>query len=72
MPGYAGQIKLKDRWAIVAYVRALQKSQNASLDLVPESEKAAVEAAVAEVKAELKRQAEEAEKAAAARKQEQP
>ncbi len=24
MPGYASQIKLKDRWAIVAYVRALQ------------------------------------------------
>ncbi|PAY20359.1 hypothetical protein CKO51_06850 [Rhodopirellula sp. SM50] len=71
MPGYAGQIKLKDRWAIVAYVRALQKSQNASMDLVPESEKAAVEAAVADVKAELKRQAEEAEKAAAARKQTQ-
>lgn len=37
MPGYAGQIKAKDRWAIVAYVRALQKSRNASIDLIPES-----------------------------------
>ncbi len=71
MPGYAGQIKLKDRWAIVAYVRALQKSQNASLDLVPDAKKAAVEKAVEEAKAELKRQAEEAEKAAAARQQAQ-
>lgn len=36
MPGYAAQIKAKDRWAIVAYVRALQKSRNASIDSIPE------------------------------------
>ncbi|MEX0994246.1 MAG: c-type cytochrome [Balneolaceae bacterium] len=30
MPSYATQIKVEDRWAIVAYVRALQKSQNVS------------------------------------------
>ena len=29
MPGYALQIAEKDRWAIVAYLRALQRSQNA-------------------------------------------
>ena len=29
MPGYANQIPVDDRWAIVAYVRALQLSQNA-------------------------------------------
>jgi mono/diheme cytochrome c family protein len=68
MPGYASQIKLKDRWAIVAYVRALQESQNASLERVPANLKPGVEEAVAEAKAELKRQAEEAEKAAAERK----
>lgn len=68
MPGYAGQIKTKDRWAIVAYVRALQKSQNASLDLVPANQKAAVEKAVADAKAELERQAEAAAKAAAEKK----
>lgn len=68
MPGYASQIKLKDRWAIVAYVRALQKSQNASMDVVPDDKKAAVEKAVADAQAELKRQAEEAEKAAAEKK----
>lgn len=35
MPGYAAQIPVEDRWAIVLYVRALQRSQNASLDDVP-------------------------------------
>ena len=29
MPGYGSQIPVEDRWAIVAYVRALQASQNA-------------------------------------------
>jgi mono/diheme cytochrome c family protein len=29
MPGYSAQIPVADRWAIVAYVRALQLSQNA-------------------------------------------
>ncbi|MEL6110749.1 MAG: quinol:electron acceptor oxidoreductase subunit ActD [Planctomycetota bacterium] len=71
MPGYAGQIKLRDRWAIVAYVRALQKSQNAEMELVPPSQKVAVEEAVAEAQAELKRQAEEAERKAAERKAEE-
>lgn len=35
MPDYAAQIPPSDRWAIVAYVRALQLSQNASLNDVP-------------------------------------
>ncbi|ACG72083.1 conserved hypothetical protein [Anaeromyxobacter sp. K] len=35
MPSYAAEIPVQDRWAIVAYVRALQLSQNASLDQVP-------------------------------------
>jgi hypothetical protein len=30
MPDYAAQIETRDRWAIVAYVRVLQLSQNAS------------------------------------------
>lgn len=30
MPSYASQIPVKDRWAIVSYVRALQRSQNAT------------------------------------------
>jgi cbb3-type cytochrome c oxidase subunit III len=37
MPSYASQVPPADRWAIVAYVRALQLSQNARLaDLTPE------------------------------------
>jgi mono/diheme cytochrome c family protein len=32
----ASQIKVSDRWAIVAYLRALMRSQNASLSDVPE------------------------------------
>jgi mono/diheme cytochrome c family protein len=35
MPDYASQIPPQDRWNIVAYVRALQLSQNASLADVP-------------------------------------
>jgi mono/diheme cytochrome c family protein len=30
MPDYSAQISAKDRWAIVAYIRALQLSQNAT------------------------------------------
>lgn len=35
MPGYAAQIEVADRWAIVMYLRALQRSQNARLSDVP-------------------------------------
>lgn len=35
MPGYAAQIPADDRWRIVLYVRALQRSQNAVPDDVP-------------------------------------
>jgi mono/diheme cytochrome c family protein len=35
MPAYGSQIPIDDRWAIVAYVRALQRSQNATIDDVP-------------------------------------
>ena len=62
MAGYAGQIKAEDRWAIVAYVRALQKSQNASLDLVPKSQRAELEKEQAEVEKRLKEEAEAAKK----------
>jgi mono/diheme cytochrome c family protein len=36
MLGMAPQIKVADRWAIVAYLRALMRSQNASYSDVPE------------------------------------
>ena len=35
MPAYGSQIPVADRWAVVAYVRALQRSQNATIDDVP-------------------------------------
>jgi cytochrome c553 len=35
MPDYAAQIPPADRWAIVSYIRALQLSQNASINDVP-------------------------------------
>ena len=35
MPDYAAQIQPQDRWAIVAYIRALQLSQQATINDVP-------------------------------------
>ena len=35
MSGYAAQIPTEDRWAIVAYVKALQRSQTADLNDLP-------------------------------------
>jgi len=39
MYSYAARVDPQDRWAIVAYVRALQLSQHAALDNVPAQEK---------------------------------
>ena len=35
MPDYAAQVNARDRWAIAAYIRALQFSQNAPANAVP-------------------------------------
>lgn len=35
MPGYASHITPEDRWAIVLYIQALQRSQNATADDLP-------------------------------------
>ncbi len=40
MPDYASQIEASDRWAIAAYVRALQLSQNAPVSDVPPEKQA--------------------------------
>lgn len=40
MPSYAERVDVRDRWRIVAYIRALQLSQHASLDEVPAAERA--------------------------------
>ena len=42
MPAYGAQIPPADRWAIVTYVRALQRSQGARLEDVPENERSAL------------------------------
>jgi mono/diheme cytochrome c family protein len=39
MPDYAAQISARDRWNIVAYIRALQLSQNASAADIPPGQK---------------------------------
>jgi len=44
MPDYAAQIPVNDRWAIVAYLRALQRSQQATINDVPAAERARLEA----------------------------
>ena len=31
MPDYAAQIRAEDRWAIIAYIRALQLSEHATV-----------------------------------------
>ena len=40
MPPYAVQVPTKDRWAIIAYIRALQISQNATINDVPADQRA--------------------------------
>lgn len=42
MPSYGDRIPPADRWAIIAYIRALQLSQHASLGDVPENGKGAL------------------------------
>lgn len=42
MLGYGSVIQVRDRWAIVAYIRALQRAQHATLSDVPAAEKAAL------------------------------
>ena len=37
MADYSGQVSSRDRWAIAAYIRTLQRSQNIPLDEVPAS-----------------------------------
>jgi mono/diheme cytochrome c family protein len=44
MYSYASRVPPRDRWAIVAYIRALQLSRRASLDDVPPDQRARLEA----------------------------
>ncbi|MBI1788455.1 MAG: cytochrome c [Acidobacteria bacterium] len=42
MPDYAAQIPARDRWAIIAYIRVLQRSQYATIEDVPADKRAEV------------------------------
>jgi len=42
MPAYGPQIPVRDRWAIVAYLRALQRSAHGTLADVPQDQRAAL------------------------------
>ena len=43
MMAYGPNIMVADRWAIISYLRALQRSQNASINDVPEEHHAEME-----------------------------
>ena len=44
MQGYAEQVPVRDRWLIAAYLRALQYSQNASINDVPQDRRGDLDA----------------------------
>ncbi len=39
MPDYAAQLSVRDRWAVAAYIRALQLSENATMEDVPAAQR---------------------------------
>lgn len=50
MPAYGPQIPVADRWAIVAYLRALQRSQNARPDDAPPQQRVQLQSVRAQVR----------------------
>ena len=44
MPSYANQLSEQDRWAVIAYIRALQCSRNVRLDQLPPEDRAKMKA----------------------------
>jgi hypothetical protein len=44
MPDYAAQVPVPDRWAIVAYLRALQRSRQATITDVPQADRTRLDA----------------------------
>jgi len=43
MYSYANRVSVEDRWAIAAYIRALQLSRNVRVDELPVGERAKLE-----------------------------
>jgi len=54
MLNYAAQVQVRDRWAIVAYIRALQYSQNANVNDLPADARAKIPGAGQPLSAEQK------------------
>jgi hypothetical protein len=44
MGAYGPQISVEDRWAIISYIRALQKSQSMKLAELPEAQQKELQA----------------------------
>jgi hypothetical protein len=42
MGGYSGEMVAEDRWAVIAYLRVLQRAQLGTLDDVPAADQAAL------------------------------
>jgi mono/diheme cytochrome c family protein len=55
MPDYAAQIQPQDRWAVAAYVRALQVAQHANVAAVPEQDRPKLDEPPAETPKEGKK-----------------
>ncbi|MDP9291802.1 MAG: cytochrome c, partial [Verrucomicrobiota bacterium] len=47
MGPYGSNVTVEDRWAIISYIRALQRSQNATIADVPEQSRAELDKAAA-------------------------
>jgi mono/diheme cytochrome c family protein len=45
MPSYGAQVSKRDRWAIIAYIRALQFSQNAPVSQLPPEDRGRISSA---------------------------
>ena len=45
MPAYSFQVSVEDRWAIIAYVRVLQRAAHGTVNDVPADQKAALDKA---------------------------
>lgn len=54
MLNYAQQLSVRDRWAVVAYIRALQYSQNANINDLPAEAKAHIPGAGSPLSPEMK------------------
>lgn len=64
MPGYGSQIKVEDRWAVVAYVRALQQSRQATEEVIPKDRRSEIMAKKSEIEKKLQEEAEKEKQAA--------